>query len=98
MGASMKGFEWDPEKNIANRRKHGLSFEEAALIFDGPMLTAPDQSTGEVRDKSFGLLGGMVVVCVIHTERNGKIRIISARKATASERKQFDVHLKKALG
>lgn len=94
----MAGFEWDPDKNIANRRKHGLSFEEAALIFDGPVLTGPDHSAGEVRDKSFGLLGGMVVVCVIHTERNGRIRIISARKATASERKHFDVYLKKALG
>ncbi|MBR1092469.1 BrnT family toxin [Bradyrhizobium manausense] len=94
----MEGFEWDPEKNSANRRKHGLSFEEAALIFEGPVLTGPDHSTDEVRDKSFGLLGGTVVICVIHTERNGKIRIISARKATASERKQFDVYLKKALG
>lgn len=98
MGAGMKGFEWDPDKNIANRRKHGLSFEEAALIFDGPVLTALDHSTGEIREKSFGLLGGMVVVCVIHIERNGKIRIISARKATASERKHFDVYLKKSLG
>ncbi|MBR0837830.1 BrnT family toxin [Bradyrhizobium manausense] len=94
----MRGFEWDPEKNIGNQRKHGLSFEEAAMIFDGPVLTGSDYSTGEVRDKSFGLLGGIVVVCVIHTERNGKIRIISARKATASERKHFDVYLKKALG
>lgn len=94
----MAGFEWDPEKNIANRRKHGLSFEEAAQIFEGPVLTGPDDSAGEIRDKSFGLLGDMVVVCVIHTERNGRIRIISARKATASERKHFDVYLKKALG
>jgi hypothetical protein len=94
----MRGFEWDPDKNIANRRKHGLSFEEAAEIFDGPVLTGPDNSTGEVREKSFGLLGGMVVVCVIHTERNGRIRIISARKATANERKHFDGYLKKALG
>jgi uncharacterized DUF497 family protein len=39
----------------------------------------------------------MVVVCVIHTERQGKIRIISARKATATERKHFDAYLKKAL-
>lgn len=93
----MQGFEWDPEKNISNVRKHGLSFEEAASIFDGPMLTGLDDSTGEVREKSFGLLGGMVVVCVIHTERNGKIRIISARKATAKERKHFDAYLKKAL-
>jgi uncharacterized DUF497 family protein len=94
----MEGFEWDPEKNIANRRKHGLSFEEAARIFDGPVLTGSDHSTSEARDKSFGLLGGMVVVCVIHTERNGKIRIISARKATANERKHFDVYLKRTLG
>ncbi|MBR0726504.1 BrnT family toxin [Bradyrhizobium manausense] len=94
----MRGFEWDPEKNIANQRKHGLSFAEAAQIFEGPVLTGPDDSTSETREKSFGLLGGLVVVCVIHTERNGKIRIISARKATASERKHFDVYLKKALG
>jgi len=96
-GASMQGFEWDPEKNIANRQKHGLSFEEAASIFRGPVLTGPDDSTGEVREKSFGLLGGVLVICVIHTERQGKIRVISARKATANERKHFDAYLKRAL-
>jgi uncharacterized protein len=93
----MAGFEWDPDKNISNIRKHGLSFEEAASIFDGPVLSGPDDSTGEAREKSFGLLGGTVVACVIHTERNGKIRIISARKATANERKHFDAYLKKSL-
>ncbi|MBR0850904.1 BrnT family toxin [Bradyrhizobium diazoefficiens] len=94
----MEGFEWDPEKNIANIRKHGLSFEEAASIFSGPVLTGPDESDGEVREKTFGLLAGVVVACVIHTERNGKLRIICARKATATERKHFDAYLKKALG
>jgi uncharacterized DUF497 family protein len=94
----MEGFEWDPDKNISNMRKHGLSFEEAARIFSGPVLTGQDDSTGEVREKSFGLLSGMLLACVIHTERNGKIRIISARKATARERKYFDAYLKKALG
>lgn len=94
----MQGFEWDPEKNIANLRKHGLSFEEAALIFRGPVLTGLDDNLDEVRDKSFGLLRGQVVLCVIHTEENGKIRIISARKATSRERKYFDAYLKKALG
>lgn len=93
----MEGFEWDPAKNISNVRKHGLSFEEAASIFSGPVLTGPDDGADEVREKSFGLLGGTVVACVIHTERNGKIRIISARKATATERKHFDAYLKKAL-
>lgn len=94
----MGGFEWDPAKNVANMQKHGLSFEEAATIFDGPVLTGPDDSADEYREKSFGLVGGVVVACVIHTERNGKIRIISARKATANERKHFDAHLKKTLG
>ncbi|MGJ5091893.1 BrnT family toxin [Bradyrhizobium oligotrophicum] len=96
----MDGFEWDPEKNASNVRKHGLSFEEAATIFQGSVLTGPNASGdvfGEVREKSFGLLGGVVVVCVVHTDRNGIIRIISARKATSSERKHFDAYLKKAL-
>jgi uncharacterized DUF497 family protein len=44
----MAGFEWDPEKNISNLRKHGLSFEEATSIFKGPVLTGPDESAGEV--------------------------------------------------
>jgi uncharacterized DUF497 family protein len=93
----MKGFEWDPAKNASNLQKHGLSFEEAAEIFEGPVLSGPDYSTNEPREKSFGLLGGVVVVCVIHTDRGGKIRIISARKAIANERKQFNAYLKKAL-
>ena len=93
----MEGFEWDPAKNELNLRKHGLSFEEAASIFSGPVLSGPDRHDGEEREKSFGLLGGAVVVCVIHTERNGKNRIISARKATPNERKLFDDYLKRAL-
>lgn len=93
----MNGFEWDPAKNLSNINKHGLSFEEAASIFDGPVLSGPDGYEGEFREKSFGLLGGVVVACVIHTERRGKIRIISARKATPNERKHFNAYLKKAL-
>jgi uncharacterized protein len=94
----MDGFEWDPEKNASNIQKHGLSFEEAASIFNGPVLTGPDENAGEYREKSFGLLGGSVVVCVVHTDRNGKARIISARKATPNERKHFDGYLRKTLG
>lgn len=93
----MDRFEWDPAKNASNVQKHGLSFEEAASIFDGPVLTGPDDSADEEREKSFGLIGGVVVACVIHTERHGRIRIISARRATANERKLFDAYLKKAL-
>lgn len=80
-----------------SRVKHGISFEEAATIWEGPVVTGPDESDhAEVREKSFGLINGMTVVCVVHTERHGRIRIISARKATGTERKGFDAYLKKA--
>ena len=92
----MDRFEWDPAKNAANLKKHGISFEEAATIFDGPVLSGRDDSLDEPREKSFGLIGGLVVACVIHTDRDDRIRIISARKATAHERKLFDAYLKKA--
>jgi hypothetical protein len=51
-----------------------------------------------VRERSYGLIGGVVVVCVIHTEQNGATRIISARKATSNERKFFNAYLQRALG
>jgi uncharacterized DUF497 family protein len=93
----MSRFEWDDHKNRANRRKHGISFEEAAKIFEGPVLSLDDDSDpSEIRERSYGLIGGLVVACVIHTERDDTIRIISARKATPNERKFFDAHLKRA--
>lgn len=95
----MSRFEWDEEKNVANQRKHGISFEEASTIFEGPVLSLEDEGhNGEVRERSYGLIGGLVVACVIHTDRGGVTRIISARKATRNERKLFDAYLKKAAG
>ena len=95
----MPEFEWDDAKNAANRRKHGIGFEEAAEIFFGPILSRVDEhSSHEVREISFGLLGNVVVVCVVHAERDGRIRIISARKATRRERKLFYAYLEKTLG
>lgn len=96
----MGEFEWDEAKNASNRQKHGISFEEAILIFNGPVLTRTDvhHESGELRELSFGLLGGIVVLAVPHTDRNGRTRIISARKATARERKAFHDYLEKALG
>ena len=92
----MNRFEWDDAKNAANRRKHGISFEEAATIFAGPVLSSADAHDDEARERSYGLLGGVVVVCVIHTDRNGTTRIISARKATKYDGKLFDVYLRQA--
>jgi uncharacterized DUF497 family protein len=93
----MHDFEWDAEKDHANLEKHGISFEEASTIFKGPVLSGPDDSADEYREKSFGLVGGVTLVCVIHTDREGKIRIISARKATANEKKLFNHYLKRSL-
>lgn len=93
----MNRFEWDDAKNATNRSKHGISFEEAATIWEGPVFTGQDETHHlEVREISLGIIGGTTVVCVVHTERNGKTRIISARKATKSERREFDANLKKA--
>jgi uncharacterized DUF497 family protein len=93
----MRRFEWDEEKNLTNRRKHGISFEEASTIFDGPVLSLEDETHhSEVRERSYGFIGGVVVACVVHTDRDGATRIISARKATRNERKHFNDYLKKA--
>lgn len=93
----MRGFEWDEAKDAANRLKHGLTFAEAASIWEGPVLTGADEGHDEEeREISFGLIGGTTVVCVVHTERHGKTRIISARKATPRERREFDACLQRA--
>jgi uncharacterized protein len=90
----MADFEWDPEKDRQNRAKHGISFEEAATIFDGATLSGADEGDydGEIRELTFGLLRGVVVVCVSHTLREERIRIISARKATPRERRLFNAY------
>lgn len=94
----MGAFEWDPDKDAKNRAKHGISFEEAATIFAGPILSYEDDDPdGEVRERSYGLLNGTVVICVIHTVRGEATRIISARKATPRERKLFHDYLQKAI-
>ena len=93
-------FEWDDVKAEENRRKHGIRFGEAAQIFEGPVLTRVDDrfGYGELREISIGLLGGVVVLNVAHTDRDGVTRIISARKATRQERRLFHTYLERTLG
>lgn len=88
-------FEWDQEKDRINRRKHGISFEEATAIFDGPVLTNPDEREdyGEERLITYGQLGTMVIAAVVHTDRSGRIRLISARRATRKETQDYYEHL-----
>lgn len=92
-------YEWNREKNESNHKKHGIRFEEAVGIFDRPYLTFIDDSCdyGEIREISIGSLEGVAIVVVIHTERNGKFRIISARKATPRERIKYHEYLQKTV-
>jgi uncharacterized DUF497 family protein len=91
-------FVWDDAKDRINRRKHGVSFETAARVFDDPnAVSYVDQIVDrEQRWHTIGLAGGVVVLLVVHTseEQNGEeeIRIISARKASARERTLYDPH------
>ncbi len=92
-------FEWDEAKNRQNLAKHGICFEEAIAIFDGPVLTATDpRAYGKLREISFGWLGSRVVLAVVHTDRSGVLRIISARCASGKERRLFYEHFERAAG
>jgi uncharacterized protein len=84
-------FEWDDHKNKINLRKHGISFQEAQTIFDGNVFNWIDDRLdyGEIRETSIGAIQGVVIIVVAHTERNGVTRIISARKATRTEREEY---------
>lgn len=88
-------FEWDENKNRQNQQKHGISFEEAQEIFSGIVFTFIDERfyDEEIREISIGAIQGVVIVTVVHTERNGKIRLISARKATPNERRNYYEYL-----
>jgi uncharacterized DUF497 family protein len=89
-------FEWDEAKNRSNIRKHGVGFERAKTISYGPTKVLKEEITidGEVRELTIGILDGLITLAVVNTDRNGKIRIISARKATRYEQKTFEASLR----
>jgi uncharacterized DUF497 family protein len=85
-------FEWDGTKAKTNVERHNVSFEEAATVFaDANSLTIDDpaHSITEKRLITLGLSQGKRLLVVVHTERNNKIRIISARAASKKERLQY---------
>lgn len=92
-------FEWDTEKDRENLRKHGISFDEAKLIFESPVLTRVDdrQDYGEVREISIGKLSAEAPLVVVHTARGEKTRLISARKANRRERKVYDDYIERTF-
>lgn len=90
-------FIWNEAKAVANLRKHGIRFEEAALVFDDPLhLTEQERiEGGEYRWQTIGQILGIVIVIVAHTtdeigHSDETIRIISARRATSRERKRYE--------
>jgi uncharacterized DUF497 family protein len=87
-------FIWDKKKSLINRKKHGISFEEAQTIFfdeHALIIYDPDHSQEENRFILLGLSAKLriLVVCHCYCEQEQQIRIISARKATRSEQKQY---------
>jgi hypothetical protein len=81
-------FAWDPGKAKSNLKKHQVSFEEASTIFDDPQYITfldVEHSTEEERYITIGLSNKSRLLMAAHTERQDRIRIISARKATKNE-------------
>jgi uncharacterized protein len=86
-------FEWHPRKAIHNRRKHQVSFEEASTVFADPLsATVPDidHSVEEERYITIGYSEQRRLLIISHTERNNRIRIISARELTPRERLEYE--------
>jgi uncharacterized DUF497 family protein len=90
-------FTWDPNKAESNRRKHGLSFPEAARVFADPLrwMSVDRGIDGEEPWLTIGAVDGLKVVVVAHTVSDAEadtevIRIISARKAERFERRRYE--------
>ena len=86
-------FEWDPLKAKRNLKEHGVSFDDATTIFRDTLsitISDPDHSDSENRFIDIGVSHRMELLVVSYTERKDKIRIISARRATRAERKNYE--------
>jgi hypothetical protein len=86
-------FEWDKDKATANLKKHKISFDEAKTIFDDQFsitINDPAHSFEERRYVDIGISSKGNILVVSYTERGTRIRIISCRKATKSERKVYE--------
>lgn len=86
-------FAWDTSKAKANRKKHGVSFEEGITVFGDPLslnMPDPDHSDFEKRYIVMGSSERYRLLVVCYTEAGEKTRIISARQATRSERKRYE--------
>ncbi|GDY23637.1 hypothetical protein LBMAG56_49840 [Verrucomicrobiota bacterium] len=89
----MLSFEWDARKAQTNLAKHGVGFEEATTVFGDPLsVTIPDLAHSQTEPR-FIILGRshrQRLLVVVHTERRDNIRLISARRASRRERKNYE--------
>ena len=85
-------FRWDDSKAAENQRRHGVSFEEAATVFDDPLFVLQDASRNEERrDAVIGFSSAGRLLTVVHIEVEGEfIRIVSAWRASAAEEAFYD--------
>lgn len=86
-------FQWDSDKAISNTKKHNVSFEEAVTVFGDPLavtISDPDHSVDEFRLLTTGQSRFQRLLVVSHTEREGEVRLISARLATRQERRIYE--------
>jgi uncharacterized DUF497 family protein len=87
-------FEWDPNKNRLNQRKHGMAFADTFAVFEDPnALTMEDYEHGEDRYVTVGMDCFGRILVVVYRWRDENIRIISDRKATRSEVKHYETQL-----
>jgi uncharacterized DUF497 family protein len=84
-------FEWDPQKAISNFKKHRVHFADAVTVFsDDRALTMEDPQPDEERFITLGMDAQGNILVISCTWREDRIRIISARKATPAERRQYE--------
>lgn len=88
-------IEWDQIKNVVNKRKHGITFEEAQTVFYDPLTkVALDPEHSQLEDRfiavGYSFMNRLLLVVHCYRKRDQIIRIISARKLTRMERKQFE--------
>ncbi|MEO6922910.1 MAG: BrnT family toxin [Bryocella sp.] len=92
-------LDWDDWKNDSNKKKHGISFQTASLVFDDPfqLMVFDRYVEGEERWQTIGMAGGLLLLLVVHTyevedgEEFG--RLISAREVVAEERKMYEANV-----
>jgi len=86
-------FEWDRRKAVANLRKHGVAFVEAATVFGDPLavtINDPLHSAEEDRFVTIGESNRRRILVVVHADRGERIRMITARRATRKEQRDYE--------